>query len=632
MGADQPWAAAGGRLAAGTAASPAAGGPVVVRPLGTHDALADPAPEPAPGSMPEPGAVPVHPYGHQVVVGPVGGSPCPTCLARRWQAVRPDWLRDTLELGTATRAAGDPPQWTLPFALDALAAAAAAIRARPAGDPAPVLLLDLETLRVRAAAVLADATCPACGGAADDTPQGARVDAGPVPKRSPGSFRVRELDELPLPLDALVNPVAGMLGGSVLPDLASLTTSTVTGWFTLRSTTYLRETYWGGHTPSYRRSLRVGVLEGLERLAGMRPRGKRTGVVASLDKLAADGLAALDPRTCGTYDPDFHRDSEVRPFAPDREIPWVWGWSLRDERPVLVPEVLTYYSAPGGLRDRFVQESSNGCASGGCLTEAVYFGLMEVLERDAFLLAWYGRARLAEIDPASVRRPHSRALIDRLRLIGYTPRFFDTRVSFPVPVVTAVAVRADGGLGALCFGAGASLDPEDALAAGLAEIATDAANLRRRTERDEPRLRALAADFEQVRTLHDHPLLYGIPEMRRHAGFLLDGPTDRVELGALAPPAGVPGPDLAGDLGWCVRMLADRGFDVVAVEQTGPEQRALGLATASVLVPGLLPIDFGWRRQRALRMPRLRTALREAGRTDRDLGPADLNPAPHPFP
>ena len=48
-------------------------------------------------------------------------------------------------------------------------------------------------------------------------------------------------------------------------------------------------------------------------------------------------------------------------------------------------------------------------------------------------------------------------------------------------------------------------------------------------------------------------------------------------------------------------MLADRGFDVIVVDQTRPEQRALGLATASVLVPGLLPIDFGWARQRALR-------------------------------
>lgn len=624
MTADRPWDAACRRLDARIAASPAAAVPVAVSPLGVRDALAARS-----GPAGGPG-VPVHVYGHQAVVGPVGSRPCPTCLARRWQAVRPGWLRDAVELGAGRLATGEPPQWTLAFAADALAALAARLATEVDTDPAPLLLLDLETLRVGSTALLADATCPCCGAAEDDSPQAARIEPRPAPKRAPDSFRVRDLDDLPLPVPALVNPVTGMLGAGVVPDLASPTTSSTTGCFTLRSNSYLRETYWGGHTPSYRRSLRVGVLEGLERLAGMRPRGKRTRVLGTLDALGAD---ALDPRTCGTYAPGFHRDSEVRPFAPDREIPWVWGWSLRDRRPVLVPEVLTYYHAPGGLPDRFVQESSNGCASGGCLTEAVYFGLMEVLERDAFLLAWYGRARLPEIDPSSVRRVQSRALIDRLELIGHPARFFDTRMTFGVPVVTAVAVRADGGLGTLCFGAGASLDPEDALAAGLCEIATDAANLRRRTERDETRLRALAADFDRVLTLHDHPLLYGIPEMRRHAAFLLDGGRDRVALADLAAPAGVPGrTDLREDLEWCVDMVAEKGFDVIAVEQTTPEQRALGLATASVLVPGLLPIDFGWRRQRALRMPRLRTAFREAGRADRDLEPADLNPAPHPFP
>lgn len=90
--------------------------------------------------------------------------------------------------------------------------------------------------------------------------------------------------------------------------------------------------------------------------------------------------------------------------------------------------------------------------------------------------------------------------------------------------------------------------------------------------------------------------------------------------------------DLRDDLARCVEAVTDKGFDVVVVDQTMPEQRDLGLTTVSVLVPGLLPIDFGWTRQRALGMPRLRTALREAGIRDHDLTDAELNLTPHPFP
>lgn len=629
-----------------------------VIPLGVRDELAPAAAGP-PG-----GTAAVHRYGHHALIGPFtpNGEPgCARCLARRWQAVRSRGLREALELGSETRAVGETP-WRTPFAADALAAVIAGQRgmgaeagrgargtSRAAEKPAPAgqatafpyaFLLDLETLAVTRFAVVPDAECPQCGDRPADSAANARMKMGSSPKRGPQDFRVRPADDYDVPLEAFVNPAAGMLGPSMVPDLASASTSSVVGSFFLRSGDYLRECFWGGHTPRYRSSVRVGLLEGLERFAGMRPRGKRTQVTAAYDELGDD---ALDPRSCGLYPDDFHRATpEVRPFAPDRPIPWVWGYSLRDRRPVLVPEILAYYHAPGGLANRFVQESSNGCASGGSSAEAVYFGLMEVIERDAFLLAWYGRAPLREIDGSASRSPQTRAMIDRLAMYGYRARFFDTRITFPVPVVTAVAERVDGGLGRLCFGAGASLDPEAALAAGLCEIATDAVNLRRRTVREQARLRAMAADFTQVRVLHDHPLLYGLPEMARYADFLLGeregdrggGPIAAKGLapGDLARGAITPGADMRDDVEACVAAVAEAGFDVIVVDQTMPEQRALGFHTAGVIVPGLLPIDFGWSRQRAPHMPRLRAALRDAGLRERELGPDDVNPAPHPFP
>lgn len=652
----------------------ALGGPRVrLSALGLGDAFTRPAPEAGGGP-----AVPVHLYGHQAVVGPPGG--CARCLERRWQAVRSVALRDALELGGGTLAAGDWP-YAHPFAAEALGALIAAAAVPRPGAQGPgvfpeVRLLDLRTGCVRRYPLVPDPECPVCAAPGQDSAEAAVPDLSPAPKYRPGVFRTRPIESYGIDVAAFANPLCGALGPSLVQDVSSTSTSATIGCFSMRSGAYLRETFWGGHTDSFARSARVGVLEGLERYAGMRARARTTSVTGSLNQFGAD---AVDPREAGLYSEAFHRDNpRVRPFDPDREIAWVWGWSLRDQVPRLVPEILTYYHAPG-LENRFVQESSNGCASGGSVAEAAYFGLMEVVERDAFLLTWYGRQPLPEIDPASSSRPSTRAMVDRLAMYGYRARFFDTRITFPIPVVTAVAERFDGGPGRMCFGAGAGLDPESALDSALCEIATDAVNLPGRTERDEARLRAMAADFGLVTALHDHPLVYGVPEMGRHADFLLrsrghdhdhgngngnghgngngqgsghgngngqvssdaDGhgqgpghgrPRTVAELQWPDPWGSTASDDVRTDLERCVSAVTEEGFDVVVVDQTMPEQRALGLHTVSVLVPGLLPIDFGWSRQRALGMPRMRTALFTAGLRERVLERGDLNPAPHPFP
>ncbi len=610
--------------------------------LGLRDELADGAAAgragAAPGTAAGDGDGPVSVWlaGHYALVGPFGPGSCARCLARRWQRVRENWLREALEASGPARAAGQPPLVT-PFAAQAVASVLREHRRRAPDGPAPaspdgpapypdVYRVDLETLGVTHVRLVPDPDCPACGVPVPDAPDA--PDLPLAPPGAPGSLRAVAPEAYRLPLDALVNPVCGVIGAAAagLRDLPG--TSTVFGSFAERSGEDLYQFFWGGHTNSFGRSLRVGVIEGLERYAGMRPRGRGVALVAALDDLRGLGQPVLDPRRCGLYDAEFYGPGcDTEPFSPARPIAWVWGHSLRDRRPVLVPEILTYYySQPEA--ERFVQECSNGCASGASLTEAVLHGLLELIERDAFLLAWYGRVPLPEIDARTSRRPQTRHLIDRLALHGYRARFFDTRVAFPLPAVTAVAQRTRPGLGALCFGAGAAPDPEDALSAALAEIASDAPPLRGRTERRQEQLRRMADDFSAVEALDDHPILYGLPEMGAHAAFLLDGPArplltvDQLAPERAAAAPGAAGGGLRGELDRCVAMVTAAGLDVIAVDQTAPEQRRIGLHTASVIVPGLLPIDFGWSRQRAPRMPRLRQVT----------GAAEPNPAPHPFP
>src|SRR4051794_40523577 len=611
---------------------------VWVAQLGVRDELRVAASE-RDAAAPE-GAVPVFLYGHHAIVGPMppAGEACSRCLARRWQSVRAADLRDALELGGQTWAVGASPFLT-PVAADAVAAVIGA-HVAGAGTPeqartADVYQVDLESLQVRRVPLLPDPECPCCGRRTAGSRSRARGKLQPAPQPAPGVFRLRDIDECPLDVQAFANPVCGALSGALLTDLVSTSTAAALGSFTLRSGPYLRETLYGGHADTYADSAKIAVLEGLERAAGLRAVGQTAAGRASLRELNRAGTEALDPRLCGLYSDEFYElNTHLSRFTPAEPINWVWGSSLRDGRALLVPEVIAYYHTQPA-EARFVQETSNGCASGGCLAEAVFFGLMEAIERDAFLIAWYGQASLPEIDPSSSARAATRQMVDRLAMYRYQARFFDARITFSIPVVTAVAVRQDGELGALAFGGGASLDPEEAMSAALREIATDAVKLPSRTRADEPRLRAMVDDFDKVLGLHDHPLLYGLPEMKRHAAFLLDSGglpesmRDRFVRRRPAPPVST---DLLADLETCAAELIATGLDIVVVDQTMPEERELGLHTVKVIVPGLVPIDFGWQRQRAPLMSRVRTALRASGHHERDLTPADLNPAPHPFP
>ena len=631
---------------------------VTAEPWGVRDELAVPG-RPERARTRDRWSVPIGLDGSNAIVGPIlppgGGRPaCARCAARRWQLVRHSQVREAVELAAEVRPVGEPPLLT-PFAADAVTAVVIGElerqRERQGARPeAPeegtpyIHLVRLGDLLVHRFRLVADSECPDCGQLWPDSAEAAvsalrAVGPGAAPKRASGGFRGRSVDDYDLPEDAYLNPVCGVLGQGALHEYGLTTTSPVLGCIAERADDLLYEIFWGGHAETFRRSLRIGMFEGLERYAGVRPRDRVITVRASLDDL---GDQALDPRDCGLYSEEFHRAEPDAPaFSPSAELPWVWGYSLRDHRPVLVPQILAYYHSASHA-ERFVQECSSGCASGGSLTEAVHCGLMELIERDAFLLAWYGRLPLSELDPRTSSRLVTRQLVDRLELYGYRARFFDTGSDFPVPVVTGVAVRQAGGLGALAFGAGAALDPEDALSAALAEIATDATQLATRAGRDETRLRAMLGDFEQVDGLHDHPMLFALPEMAKHADFLLAGPPRppggprpiASARGVAGPGGRGPGgaPDLGTDVADCVRMLAAAGHDTIVVDQTVPEQRRIGLHTAAVIVPGLVPIDFGWHRQRVLHMPRMRTAPMAAGLYERELTAADLHPVPHPFP
>ncbi len=584
---------------------------------------------------------PIRVYHASVLLGPLynageGHGPCPRCLERRWLTLRSREEQEALDRLQQTLVFGANPR-LFPSTLELIwtvVEEALYHRGRSKHtDVGTLHALNLDSLNLARYELIADSSCPSCGRPKPDTPEAAVFHLSSRIKRNDSEYRLVKPQEYQLPEGAYVNPACGMLGAKSVADRYHTVTAPVSGRFLMRNKANLYDVWWGGHTTSFHTSQRVGLLEGLERYCGHWPRSREISVVDSYQNLAPD---ALDPRTCGLYHPDLYKlNHYYQPFTVDRKLSWVWGYSLRDKRPLLVPEPLAYYGGHTNVDAApFIYDNSNGCAIGSCMEEAIFYGMLELIERDNFMLCWYAKLAPPRIDPWTSHNVSTLRLLDRIDKLGYDVHFLDTRLDTELPTITALVVNRKDEIGKLVLAAGVGLDPEDAIRSALCEVSAYVASIGWRVQKRLDEMRAAAQDFRRIVSLEQHPLLYGLPEMAQHVQFLLQNPrVSSVEetyqtYRAKYPP----NHDLLDDLQLCIDVIVKLGMDVIVVEQTSPELEGTGLKVARVIIPGLLPIDFGWGMQRAYNLPRLRTVPRSAGFLKEDFDPSLLNTTPHPFP
>jgi ribosomal protein S12 methylthiotransferase accessory factor len=274
-------------------------------------------------------------------------------------------------------------------------------------------------------------------------------------------------------------------------------------------------------------------------------------------------------------------------------------------------------------------EVSNGCALGSTWEEATLHGLMETVERDAFLCTWYARTVPPTIDLDSCRDPNVPLQAGAITSsTGYPIHAFDITTDYGIPAVWVMATHPDREGPALLCTAGAGLDPERALLNALNELGPILSDVIRRHPAEADHAEQMVRNPHLVVTMPDHSALYAHPEAAHRLDFLFGGPTISADEiggpGRLRPDRS----DLAVDL----RVAVERVGEVLVVDQTTPEHRAGGFACVKVLIPGAVPMTFGYRNRRIDGLPRLLSLPRRLGRLDADLTRAQLNPDPHPFP
>lgn len=434
-------------------------------------------------------------------------------------------------------------------------------------------------------------------------------------QRLSGNYRARDLADFfseEVAEGDFTGPVLGTLGAWADIDLTSLVTAKVSGFMIKDAGGGRFVQPWGGHCTTYSDAHQLGVLEGIERLGAEAP--------------ARWAPTELEPVGRRITTDKFGMDNDKWRIPHPDVRHWSQGTSMVTSAPVELPTRLVYFNADVA-ESHWVQDSSNGCAIGGSQQEAQLFGLLEAIERDAFLASWYGGLPLDEIRAESVTDPVSRSFLNRMNLCGQTVRFFNATVGVEVPTVIAVSTEPDG---SACVGAGSHPDVDRALHSALIEVASDFQVVALHRREREAELAAMLQDYSRVQRMEDHADMFAHPDSRSLLGPWLDSDHDVVDLALLKTPN--VGHSIEQDIETVITACTAAGFEPIAVPTQTAMADQLSASCWKVVVPGLIPIDFGFSYQRALDMPRLEALFHEFWASkghDRRFCPYLV---PHPFP
>jgi ribosomal protein S12 methylthiotransferase accessory factor len=486
-----------------------------------------------------------------------------------------------------------------------------------------ILLLNLNTFRLSRHFFLPDPYCPMCGDLQKDTADQAKIKLKSSPMTSSNSYRCRSLEELKNVLRKdYFDTRTGLLNFKRYDFLSPFADTAIN--LPLLTGNELC----GGRTHSYDKSELAGILEGLERHCGYAPKGKRTTVYEPYSKVKK---TAVDPLSLGVHTDEHYAmpGFPFRSFDSERPIHWVWGYSLSQDQPILVPETFAYYSLGG--EEGFVYETSNGCAVGGSLEEAILYGIFEIVERDSFLMTWYGQLPIPRLDLKSIDDLELQLMFERIQAVtGFEVHLFNSTAENGIPSIWALAKNTkDKGINLLCA-AGAHLDPYRAVKGAVQELAGMLVNMDAAFEKNRKKYEQMYHDPYLVQHMEDHSMLYGLKEAEKRFSFLID-PRPAVSFDKEFEPVRESN-DLLDDLEEVLTIFKQLKLEVIAVDQTSPELKRNGLHCVKVIIPGMLPMTFGHHLSRLKGLERALNVPAKLGFVKKPLMFSELNPYPHPFP
>jgi thiazole/oxazole-forming peptide maturase SagD family component len=161
-------------------------------------------------------------------------------------------------------------------------------------------------------------------------------------------------------------------------------------------------------------------------------------------------------------------DRGIERFNEDIPIDWVWGYSLIQERPLLVPASMVYITK-SKFCGHFHPSTSGGHAAGTSIEDAILQGLMETIEHDAWMIWQANGITTPQVRNESIEDDIVLDMIERIEEVGFRViiRYLPTDIG--IPVFRTWIVNENNYVAYAGNGLGANLDSKIALKRSITE-------------------------------------------------------------------------------------------------------------------------------------------------------------------
>lgn len=187
-------------------------------------------------------------------------------------------------------------------------------------------------------------------------------------------------------------------------------------------------------------------------------------------------------------------------------LDWVMAEDAADEKQYMVPANAVYHPFHPLEGVSLFKSSTNGLASGNVLEEAIFHGITEVVERDAWSIFEAKKDPKPEINCEEVENPLIQGILHKFKKAGVQVKLVDLTADIKITTVAAVSddpVLKDPAL--LTLGVGTHLDPEVAVIRAITEVAQSRATQIHGTREDTTRAIFMRkAGYERMKKINKH--------------------------------------------------------------------------------------------------------------------------------